>query len=161
MAFQDCQDMVQITERIQVIRLCRFRYAVDDRAGFRTIDTVDQLPCMFMQAEAAERSLRCVIIERDFSIIQEHFQCLFLIDTVIDPFQCFPFGKTPSRLNFFCPRKESLHQRFDCHLPLFLSIIRFQRIQLIVQMIDGSDPLQCLICNGIFRRFLCCFRKGF
>ena len=53
MAFQDCQDMVQITERIQVIRLCRFRYAVDDRAGFRTIDTVDQLPCMFMQAEAA------------------------------------------------------------------------------------------------------------
>ena len=48
--------MVQIAERIQVIRLCRFSYAVDDRTGFRPIDTVDQLPCMFMQAEAAQRS---------------------------------------------------------------------------------------------------------
>ena len=56
MVFQDCQDMVQITERIQVIRLCRFRYAIDNRAGFRTINAVDQLPRMFVQAEAAERS---------------------------------------------------------------------------------------------------------
>ena len=54
--------MVQITERIQVIRLCCFRYAVDDRAGFRTIDTVDQFPRMFMQAEAAERSFCYVVI---------------------------------------------------------------------------------------------------
>ena len=53
MVFQNCQDMVQITEQIQVIRLYRFCYAVNDRAGFRTIDTVNQLPCMFMQAKAA------------------------------------------------------------------------------------------------------------
>lgn len=95
MVFQNCQDMGQITERIQVIRLCCFRYAVDDRAGFRAIDTVvDQLPRMFMQAEAAERSFCYVVVKRDFTIIQEDFQGLFLIDTVIDPFQCFPFGKT-------------------------------------------------------------------
>ena len=87
--------MGQITERIQVIRLCCFRYAVDERAGFRAIDTVvDQLPRMFMQAEAAERSFCYVVVKRDFTIIQEDFQGLFLIDTVIDPFQCFPFGKT-------------------------------------------------------------------
>ena len=55
--------MVQITERIQVIRLCCFRYAVDDRAGFRTIDTVDQFPRMFMQAEAAERSFCYVVVK--------------------------------------------------------------------------------------------------
>ena len=42
MVFQNCQDMGQITERIQVIRLCCFRYAVDDRAGLRAIDTVDR-----------------------------------------------------------------------------------------------------------------------
>ena len=40
MVFQNCQDMGQITERIQVIRLCCFRYAVDDRAGLRAIDTI-------------------------------------------------------------------------------------------------------------------------
>ena len=56
--------MGQITERIQMIRLCCFRYAVDDRTGFCAIDTIDQLPCMFMQAEAAElnilvREYRC------------------------------------------------------------------------------------------------------
>ena len=69
MIFQNCQDMVQITERIQVIRLCCFRYAVDDRTGFRTIDTVDQLPRMFMQAEAAQRSFRCVFVE--YSVASE------------------------------------------------------------------------------------------
>ena len=153
--------MGQIMEWIQVIRFCGFRYAVDDRTGFCAIDTIDQLPCMFMQAEAAQRSFCCVIIKRNFTIIQEHFQCIFLIDTVMDPFQCFPFGKTASGFHLFCPRKESLHQRFDCDLPLFLSIIRFQSSQLIIQMIDGSDPFQCLICHGILRGFLCRFRKGF
>ena len=126
MVFQNCQDMGQITERIQVIRLCCFRYAIDDRAGFRAIDTVDQLPRMFMQTEAAERSFCYVVVKRDFTIIQELSQGLFLIDTVIDSFQCFPFGKTTRGLNLLCPRKESLHQRLDCDLPLFLPIIRFQ-----------------------------------
>lgn len=142
-----------------MIRFCCFRYAVDDCTGFRTIYTVNQLPDMFMQAETAERSICCVVIKRHFTVIQEqHFQCFFLIDTVMDPFQCFPFGKTIRRLTLFYPRKESLHQRFNCDLPLFLSIIRFQIRQLIVQMIDGPDPLHRFIRNGIFRSFLCCFR---
>ena len=51
--------MSQLTERTQVIRLCCFRYTVDDRTEFCAIDTVDQLPYMFMQAEAMERSLCC------------------------------------------------------------------------------------------------------
>lgn len=68
MAFQDCQYMAQMTKRIQVIRLRCFRYAVADRAGFRTIDTVGQLPFMFMSAEIAECSLlRCVIILYKFA----------------------------------------------------------------------------------------------
>lgn len=159
MVFQNCQDMVQITERIQVIRLCCFRYAVDDRAGFRTIDTVNQLPCMFMQAEAAERSFCYVVVKWNFPIIQEHFQCLLLIDTVVDPFQCVPFRKTIGGLNLFYPRKESLYQRFDCHLPLLFSIIRFQTRQLIIQMIDGPDPLHSFIRNGIFCSFLRRFRE--
>ena len=100
--------MGQITERIQVIRLSCFRNAVDDRTGFCAIDTIDQLSCMFMQAEAAERSFCCIVIKRYFSVIQEHFQCLFLIDTEMDPFKCFPFGKAASGLHLFCPRKESL-----------------------------------------------------
>ena len=67
------QDVFQITERTQVIRLCGFRNAVDDRTGFCAIDTVNQLPCMFVQAEAAQRPFRCVIIKRDFAVIQEYF----------------------------------------------------------------------------------------
>ena len=94
MVLQYAQDVGQITERIQVVRLCCFRYAVDDRTGFRSIDTIDQLPCMFVQAEAAEGSFCCVVIQRNFTVIQEHVQCFFLIDTVIDPFQCFSFEKT-------------------------------------------------------------------
>lgn len=50
-----------------------FRYAVDDRTGFRPIDTVDQLPCMFMQAEAAERSFCYVVVERNLTIIQADY----------------------------------------------------------------------------------------
>ena len=63
------QDVFQITERTQVIRLCGFRNAVDDRTGFCAIDTVNQLPCMFVQAEAAQCALRCVIIKRYFTVI--------------------------------------------------------------------------------------------
>ena len=42
MVLQYAQDVGQITERIQVVRLCCFRYAVDDRTGFRSIDTIDR-----------------------------------------------------------------------------------------------------------------------
>lgn len=161
MVFQNCQDIIQIAERIQVIGFRCFRYTVDDPAGFRTIDTVDQLPRVFVHTEAAECSFCYVVVKWNFPIIQEYFQCLFLIDTVVDPFQCFPFGKTIGRWNLFYSRKESLHQRFDGDLTLFLSVIRFQGSQLIVLMIDGPDPLHSFIRNGIFRSFLCCFRKGF
>lgn len=50
---------------------------------------------MFMQAEAVERSFCYVVIKRNFTIIQEPFQCLFLIDTVVNSFQYFPFGIEP------------------------------------------------------------------
>ena len=45
------------------------RQAVDDRTGFRAVDTVDQLPCMLVQAETAQRAFRCVVIKRDFTVI--------------------------------------------------------------------------------------------
>lgn len=40
-----------------MIRLCCFRDTVDDRTGLCTVNTVDQLPCMFVQAEAAKSPL--------------------------------------------------------------------------------------------------------
>ena len=58
---------------IQVIRPRCFCDAVDDRTGFCAVDTVDQLPCMFVQAEAAQRTFHCVIIKRDFTVIKEYF----------------------------------------------------------------------------------------
>ena len=73
MILHHSQDVFQVSEGIQVICLCCFRNAVDDRTGFRTIDTVDQFPCMFVQAEAAQRTFRCVIIKRDFTVIKEYF----------------------------------------------------------------------------------------
>ena len=63
MILHHSQDVFQVSEVIQVICLCCFRNAVDDRTGFRTIDTVDQFPCMFLQTEAAERSFRYVVIK--------------------------------------------------------------------------------------------------
>ena len=73
MVLHHSQNVFQIAEGIQVIRLRCFCDAVDDCTGFRTIDTVDQLPCMFVQAETAQRSFRCVIIKRDFSVIKKYF----------------------------------------------------------------------------------------
>ena len=73
MVLHHCQDIFQIAEGIQVIRLRCFCDAVDDRTGFCAVDTVDQLPCMFVQAEAAQRAFRCVIIKRDFTVIQKYF----------------------------------------------------------------------------------------
>ena len=47
MVLHHSQDIFQITEGIQIIRLRCFCDTVDDSPGFRTIDTV-QLPCMFV-----------------------------------------------------------------------------------------------------------------
>ena len=72
MILHHSQDVFQIAEGIQVIHFCCFRDAVDERIGFRTIDTVNQLPCMFVQAETAQRAFSCVIIKRDFTVIKEY-----------------------------------------------------------------------------------------
>ena len=69
MLLHHSQDVFQIAEGIQVIRFRCFCDAVDDRTGFRAVDTVDQLPCMFVQAEAAQRAFRCVIIKWDFTVV--------------------------------------------------------------------------------------------
>ena len=127
MVLHHSQDVFQIAERIQVIRFRCFCDAVDDRTGFRAVDTVDQLPCMFVQAEAAQRAFRCVIIKRDFTVTKEYFSCLFLIDAVVAPFQSFTLGQATGSLDFFCPRKESLHQRFEIDLPLLFPVIRFHQ----------------------------------
>ena len=50
MVLHHSQDVFQIAEGIQVIRFRCFCDAVDDRTGFRAVDTVDQLPCMLVQA---------------------------------------------------------------------------------------------------------------
>ena len=159
MIFQNYQYMAHITEQIQVIRLCCFRYAVNYCAEFYTIDAIDQLPRMFMQTEAVEHSFCYVVVKWKFPIIQEHFQFFFLLDTVVDSFQYFYFRKTIGGPHFFCLCKESLSQRFDCHLSLLFPIIWFQIRQLIIQMIDGPDPNQSFIRNGIFYSYLRCFRK--
>ena len=62
------QDIFQIAEGIQVIRLCCFCNAVDDRTGFRAVDAVDQLLCMFVQAEAAQRPFTELFTYEDNSV---------------------------------------------------------------------------------------------
>ena len=66
-------------------------------------------------------------------------------DAVVDPFQGFTFDQTAGSLDLFCPRKESLHQRFEVDLPLFPAVVRFQICKLVVQMIDRADPLDRFI----------------
>lgn len=65
-----------------MIRFCCFRDAVDDRAGLCAINTVNQLPCMFVQAETTQRPFRCVIIKWNFTVI--HFQISELIVQMVD-----------------------------------------------------------------------------
>lgn len=101
-------------------------YAVYDRGAGCTVNGVDYLPVFLPYTEFMDGSFAGIIVNGDVSVCKEHSQGLFLSDTVIDSFQCLPFGKTTRGLNLFCPRKESLHQRLDCDLPLFLPIIRFQ-----------------------------------
>ena len=47
-----------------MIRLCCFCDTVDDRAGLCAVDTVDQLPRMFVQTEAAQCTFRFFAIKR-------------------------------------------------------------------------------------------------
>ena len=114
---------------------------------------------MFVQAEAAQRAFRCVIIKRDFTVTKEYFSCLFLVDAVVDPFQSFTLGQATGSLDFFCPHKESLHQRFEIDLPLLFPVIRFQISELGVQMVYGANPLGRLVSDRIFGCLMILFRQ--
>ena len=63
---------------------------------------------MFVQAEAAERFFCYIVVKRNFTIIEEYFQWLFLIDIVLDFFQCFSFEKIISGWPLFYLWKKSL-----------------------------------------------------
>lgn len=127
MIFQNCQYMVQITERIQVIRLCCFCYTVDDRPGFRTIDTVDQFPCMFLQTEAAERSFRYVVIKGSTTVsIRNTFSASSWYSSWSLP--VFSLWKGDWRIPLLLPMQESLYQKFDCHPVLMVYRIRCKKV---------------------------------
>lgn len=87
MVFQNCQDMGQITERIQVIRLCCFCYAIDDRAGFRASDTVDQLPRMFSSSIFYIINLAAIFARKIFIFKLSKFELLTSIFPYFTSFQ--------------------------------------------------------------------------
>ena len=73
----------------------------------------------------------------------------------------FTFDQTAGFPDLFCPRKESLHQRFEVDLPLFPAIVQFQISKLIVQMIDRADPFDGFIGDRIFGCLILLFRQCF
>ena len=81
------------------------------------------------------------------------------MDTVVDPLQSFPFGQATGNLALFCPRKESLRQRFEVDLPLLLTVIQFQIHKLVIQMADCADPLDGLVSDRIFGCLMVFFRQ--
>lgn len=67
------------------------------------------------------------LLSRDQLLYQSGTLSVPLPDTVVDPFQCFPFGKAIGESHFFYPCKESLYQKFDCHPVLMVYRIRCKK----------------------------------
>ena len=67
MIFQNCQYMVHNGTDSGYSPLL-FPLYVDDRAGFRTIDTVNKLSHMFVQTESTKLSFCYVVIHKDNSL---------------------------------------------------------------------------------------------
>ena len=55
--------MLHIVIDFQTICLRSFSDAVDDGAGFRPADGVDQVPVVFSDAEAPQRGFGCVVVQ--------------------------------------------------------------------------------------------------
>ena len=100
-------NVFQITERIQIIHLHYFYNTVDDRTGFRAVDTINQLPCMFVQTKAAQRTFRCVIIKRTSLSSQHTFNAFSWLMQQLIPSKVLPLIRRPDPRIFFAHAKKA------------------------------------------------------
>lgn len=100
------QKMLQVFVELQLVRLGRLRHAVDNCTGLDTVDGINEVLVGAANGEGPYRTLRCKVIDVDFSVVQEHFQLFLLVQTI---FQAIPRLLTQNRSRRLLPR-TFIHQ---------------------------------------------------
>ena len=77
------QQMLQVFVDLQLVGVGGLYQAVDNRTGFGTVDGINDMPVGSANGERPDGSLRCGIVDRDVAILQEHFEVLLLVNTVV------------------------------------------------------------------------------
>ena len=75
--------MFEIVVGTQSVRAGCFRDAVQNPTGFRSILCSRDLPVLFPDTEFFDTPFRIVVVQRDFSVLQEGPKIRLLIQTVV------------------------------------------------------------------------------
>ena len=114
--FRDlCEKMLKIIIWFQSVGFRCFCNAIDYGTGLCPCDRIDHHPILLTDAESPDRLLRSIIVHRDFSVIEEHFQVSFLVDGVLEAFPGLALLRHFWEI-FFYPREIGLHQWADAPL---------------------------------------------
>ena len=138
------QQMLHVVIDFQPICLRSFCDAVNYGAGLCPADGVDQPPVVLPDTKTAQGGFRCVVIQRDFAIIQEDTQVPFLVYGICEGFPCLGFWRDFALVCFY-PCKIDVNQRFQLQLSPMLPFHRLQACKFIVKFIYSPDLFQGVI----------------
>ncbi len=124
--------------KIIAVCFCGFCYAVDDSAELCAGNCINHDPVLLSDTESTDRLFRCVVVHRDFPVIQEHFQVFLLTQRILEVFPCLDF--LWYFLNVFThPREIGIHQWPDAQLVAVLSLLCRKFFKLFFFPVDCLD----------------------
>ena len=80
------EKMFKIIIWFQSVGFRCFCNAIDYGTGLCPCDRIDHHPVLLTDAESPDRLLGGIIVHRNLSVIEEHFQVSFLVDGVLEAF---------------------------------------------------------------------------
>ena len=114
------QKMLQVFVDILLVGLGGLYQTVDDRAGFGTVDGVNDMPVGSANGEGADCPFCCRVVDRDIAIFQKYLEVLLLVSAVV---QAIPglLAEDSCRILLVNPCKISLHKRLYLSLAAGIS----------------------------------------
>ena len=154
------EQVLQVFIRLQIVRLGGLNDAVDNCAGFCSVERINKLPVLTANCERTDGTFWCGVINGDQAIVQEHTQELLIIDAVSETITSLTFGGHIIPVLFY-PRKERINPGLYSGLTPLFPFFRRKVLKFFVQKVDSGYFLQCPVSKRILesRFFAVCFYR--
>lgn len=85
------KEVLEVVIGFQIVCFHGFHDAVDNRAKPDSSTRVNHHPVLFADAESADGLFGGIVVHRNLTVNQEHFQVFFLVERIAETFPCLAF----------------------------------------------------------------------